>query len=248
MKEERSNNMSQQPHTGTVESLRHLTPTIVELRCRTTPPLEYQAGQYVMVGFPPLGHEETTPYTDNNPTPLFPLALASAPHQPLLEFCVRLDEANSMYPHLQPLKPGDALTLHGPFGDFHYHNPHQHRVVFIATGTGIAPLRAMMRSRDFQNSPPAHTTLLLGVRNANEFLHQDEWQAVHAEVIPVLSQAADPWQGERGWVTDYLQSAPDALFASPCQYYLCGQPDMLQTASTLLHQRGVPADAIFLSQ
>ena len=87
-------------HQGTIVSIRQLTPTVVELECQVEPPLSYQAGQYVMMGFPGAGPDP------QDPPKMFPLALASAPSHPTLTFCIRAREEAFITSFIKDLKVG----------------------------------------------------------------------------------------------------------------------------------------------
>lgn len=233
-----------------VKSVQPLTPTVWKVVCQSTRVFSFRAGQYVMVKF----------FTENDAaseteSPAFALALASSPDEAMLEFCIRLQEGSSISSYVRRLKVGSLLRIQGPFGRFVYDNPERRDVVMIGTGTGIAPLRAMLRSPEFLKNRPAHVAVLLGVRSEDEILYADEWKAYQKDwgessfrFVPILSQATEEWSGFRGRVTAFLETWPEHEFPVGAEYYLCGHREMLQTVSHLLQQRGVPALLIQLSQ
>ncbi len=229
-------------YKGTIVSKRHLTPTAVELECRVEPTLDYQAGQYVMMGFPDLGPDP------QDPPKLYPLALASAPSHPTLTFCIRTREGNSITALLDEVEVGSETHIEGPGGSFLYNNPERHPVVFVATGTGVAPLRSMIRSTPYHDAPPVHSTLVLGLFTEDDILYPEEWGTAVSQFVPVLSDPVEPWDGETGWVTQYLERAPETFFQPEAQYYICGQYEMLGVTKEILMKRGVPENKIYLSQ
>ena len=230
--------MSEQTYQGTIQNVRLLTPTILAIQCESTPTMSYSAGQYVMMSFPssPANPAE-------GPPPEWPIAIASGPSDPSIEFCIRNVEGGSMTAHLGHLQPETTIQMRGPMGNFSYHNPNRQPVVFIATGTGIAPLRSMMRSTEFQSDAP-QTTLLIGAQTEEEIPYMQEWSESTLQITPVLSQAPEEWQGERGWVTDYMKKAPDSWYSPNALYYICGQWDMLNLTKEILQQHGIPNESI----
>lgn len=229
--------MSEQTYEGTLQTVSQVTPTTLSIQCSTSPEISYQAGQHVMLSFP------NSPALSKEKSPEWPIAIASGPSDSNLEFCIRRVEGSAIAEHLAHLQPGQTISMRGPMGDFLYHNPEQKPVVFVATGTGIAPLRSMMRSREFQANRP-DTTLLLGAQTEAEIPYHSEWLESRLRFIPVLSQAPEAWPGERGWVTDYMQKTPQVWADPNALYYLCGQWEMLKLSKEILETCGVPAASI----
>ena len=151
-------------------------------------------------------------------------------------------------------KPGSPLTLdvgapvdiEGPVGRFTFPpDPEERRFVFIAGGTGIAPLRAMLRHA--LHLPHREVGLLYSARTPDEFAFESEFQALaRAGRIElkqtVTREAADAWAGTRGRI------GPDDLAplvhdpATLC--FICGPPPLVENMPRLLETLGVPRHRI----
>jgi ferredoxin-NADP reductase len=149
---------------------------------------------------------------------------------------------------VEGLATGDTLDASGPYGRFCLQDADQNRrYLLIATGTGIAPYRAMLPQieRRIQDKG-THFVLLYGARNEQELLYGDEFEAfahAHPEFgfHPCLSRAgrASPRPNDRrGHVQDVLPEL--ALDPEHDIAYLCGNPDMIDATYTLLKERGMP--------
>lgn len=145
------------------------------------------------------------------------------------------------------LQQGDSLNVSMPAGSFYYHEKDWRPMVFVATGTGIAPLRAILESLlDNEDCPPI--SLYWGMRSEADLYQQAEFEAWSSrlyefEFIPVLSQASAEWQGRTGYVQDAVASDFDDL--SEHAMYLCGSPTMINDARRLFTERGADASFIY---
>ena len=136
-------------------------------------------------------------------------------------------------------KVGDELEVAGPFGSFQLHDHPDRDVLFVATGTGIAPLRAMIHvllEQPFQRS----LTLYWGLRSEEDRYFIDEFQALAHQherfsFSVVLSNAGPQWDGKTGRVTDLIRVIPDV---SDLAVYVCGNRVMVQEVEELLTGKG----------
>jgi NAD(P)H-flavin reductase len=135
---------------------------------------------------------------------------------------------------------GEELPFSGPFGSFHLHDDPERDLLFIGTGTGIAPLWSMIASLlEVSYSQPM--TLLWGLRSESDIYYLEElqrWADRHSNFsfILTLSQPGQNWRGKTGRVTHLLQEFPqvDHLAA-----YVCGNRKMVAEVSALLRNKGV---------
>jgi len=135
---------------------------------------------------------------------------------------------------------GEELPFSGPFGSFHLHDDPERDLLFIGTGTGIAPLWSMIASLlEVSYSQPM--TLLWGLRSESDIYYMEElqrWADRHSNFsfILTLSQPGQNWRGKTGRVTHLLQEFPqvDHLAA-----YVCGNRKMVAEVSALLRNKGV---------
>ncbi|QHJ00153.1 2Fe-2S iron-sulfur cluster binding domain-containing protein [Xylophilus rhododendri] len=138
-------------------------------------------------------------------------------------------------------KAGDLLRLEGPKGSFFLRDVAGLDLVFLATGTGIAPVKAMLEGMADRVTPglPRSVTVLWGGRHAVDLYWQVAAGGVESlEYVPVLSRAGDDWQGARGHVQQaLLDRQPDW---SRTMVYACGSAAMIASASEQLVAAGLP--------
>ena len=144
-------------------------------------------------------------------------------------------------------QPGDVLDVELPQGSFYYHAKDYQPMVFAATGTGFAPIKAILESLlDDEDCPPIH--FYWGMRSEADLYLLDEIAAWAGRLyeftfVPVLSRASDNWSGRRGYVQDAI--AEDFGDLSEHSLYLCGSPSMIQEAKALLALSGAALDKIY---
>jgi CDP-4-dehydro-6-deoxyglucose reductase len=138
-------------------------------------------------------------------------------------------------------KVNDLLRLNGPLGTFFLRDMSDLELIFLATGTGIAPVKAMLES--LINIPTAlmttSVTVFWGGRKPQDFYFDVSKIPVSHIFIPVLSRPAEGWEGAKGYVQDVLLNLkPDLTNAA---VYACGSDAMIQSARTRLLDVGLPA-------
>jgi CDP-4-dehydro-6-deoxyglucose reductase len=145
------------------------------------------------------------------------------------------------------LQPGDALEVELPLGSFRYHAEDYRALAMVATGTGIAPIKAMLEALlDDADCPPV--SLYWGARTEADLYLADtiagwEGRLYDFRFVPVLSQAGDAWQGRRGHVQRaVLEDHPDL---SEHAIYLCGSPAMIGEAKAAFLPRGASPDHLY---
>jgi len=147
------------------------------------------------------------------------------------------------------LKEKEVLRLEGPFGSFYLREDSSKPIVLLASGTGFAPIKAIIEHMQQKNiTRPA--TLYWGGRRPQD-LYLDDWvRAKLADMpqlryVPVISDALpeDHWSGRSGFVhRAVLQDLPDL---SDHQVYACGVPVMVQSAQTDFALAGLPPDEFY---
>ncbi|MCM2280173.1 MAG: FAD-binding oxidoreductase [Oligoflexia bacterium] len=216
---------------------RMLTPTVFELAFETEQPFHFEAGQFISVVIPgagPKGRDLRRAYS-----------IASSPEMKPVELCVKLVEEGPGTHYLYRLKPGDTFKGYAPYGDFVYKTPAGRKVVFVATGTGLAPFRAMVLSERFKATAPGPITALLGVRTEDELLYCDTFEKRDGiRWIPAVSRPKGDWKGFRGRVTDFLRSEGSGIDWAGSDFYLCGNGEMITEMKALLAEKGVAKASI----
>ena len=150
------------------------------------------------------------------------------------------------------LKPGDIVTAIGPFGEFHVKETAR-ELVYLGGGAGMAPLRAHLSYLFETIRTPAHVSFWYGARSLQEMFYQDYFEDI-ARRNPNFSfhvalsepRTEDNWQSHTGFIhevlmREYLDSHPDP---KSIDYFLCGPPVMIQAATVMLKNIGVPAAQI----
>ncbi len=179
-------------------------------------------------------------------------SLANPPHDDaLLELHIR-HVAGGLFTEqvFSTLKERDILRLKGPLGSFFIREDSDKPMIFIAGGTGFAPIKGMLEHA-FSEHTDREMVLYWGVRSLKDLYMADlpqQWQAEHPNFsfIPVLSNPAphDHWQGRTGHVHEAVLA--DFADLSGYQVYACGAPVMVDSArEAFSHTRGLPENEFF---
>ena len=179
-------------------------------------------------------------------------SMANAPHiGPGLELHIRhMPDGRFTDLVFGTMKEKDILRIEGPFGSFFLREDSDKPMVFLASGTGFAPLKALLEHMQHCGITRP-TTLYWGGRRPGD-LYMDDWVQAqlanmpHLRYVPVVSDALpeDQWAGRTGFVhLAVLQDFPDL---SGHQVYACGAPIVVESArSAFSAQAGLPADEFF---
>ncbi len=168
-------------------------------------------------------------------------SMASAPSGNEADFHIRrIPGGRFTDQFLANLQPGDMLEIELPLGAFRFHAEDYRELAFVATGTGIAPIKAMLEALlDDPDCPPV--SLYWGMRTEEDLYLGDtiagwEGRLYEFRYVPVLSRASESWTGRRG----HVQDAVLADFASLAEHsvYLCGSPAMIAQAKAAFAARG----------
>ena len=142
-------------------------------------------------------------------------SIASAAKENRFDLCVNRVEGGFFSNHLADLtelEPGGTVQVHGPHGHFVLHEPVTDSI-FIATGTGIAPMRGYAQWLFPENGPDRSNGkeiwLVYGTRHETEVYYQEEFEALAAKhpnfhYLCTLSRAGESWKGLRGYVQDHV--------------------------------------------
>ncbi len=140
-------------------------------------------------------------------------------------------------------KTNDLLRLNGPLGTFFLRDVAGLDLVFLATGTGIAPVKAMLESLCDLASAPRSVTVLWGGRTPQDIYFDVTNIPGDFSFIPVLSRADEQWSGVRGHVQQALLSVLPAL--GQASVYACGSDAMIRDAQTILTAAGLPTNRFY---
>lgn len=214
-----------------IDGMHRIAPDVLCIRLRLPPSnaFEYLPGQYIEV-IGPGGIRRS-----------YSLATIARTGMPL-ELHVREVAGGVMSDYwFGRARDNDLLRLHGPLGTFVLRDVDGLDLCLLATGTGIAPVKAILESLpslDAMHAPRSVTVLWGGRVETDLYMDIAALPGDH-RFIPVLSRAGDAWTGSRGYVQDVLLALrPDLANAA---VYACGSDAMIHGARDALLQAGLPA-------
>jgi ferredoxin-NADP reductase len=166
-------------------------------------------------------------------------SIASPPNGNRFDLCLNRVRDGHLSPYLFSRHPGDTVEMRGPFGTFVWREPPQDSVL-VATGTGIAPFRAMLPVRLAKDSS-RHITLLFGVRHEHSLLYRGEFEALAREhpnfrFWPTLTRPDSSWTGRTGRVQQHLAEATGSR--RDLDVYICGLREMVDGVRAQLKSSG----------
>jgi CDP-4-dehydro-6-deoxyglucose reductase len=211
---------------------------IVSIKLPANERLQYLAGQYVDLLLKD-GRRRS-------------FSLATPPeHDALLELHVRHVPGGYFSGLLfNEFKGREILRLEGPLGTFFLRDDSDKPVIFVAGGTGFAPIKAVIEHA-LEHGVGRPMVLYWGVRSLRDLYLPHlpgAWQQRHSDLrfIPVLSDplSEDHWSGRTGFVHQAVMA--DFRDLSGYQVYACGGPAMIDAARTdFTTQRGLPENEFF---
>lgn len=187
--------------------------------------LSWQPGQFVSL-VKKIGDDEVTRA----------YSIASAPAGNRFALCANLVPDGRFSPFLFAMEPGDTLHLKGILGTFVLRQPPADSIL-VATGTGIAPFRAMLAEEH-----ASQFTLIFGVRHQSSLLYDDEWRQLAAtrpnfDYRPTLTRPDSDWAGRTGRVHEHvLEALGDRR---DMDIYICGLREMVDELRTRLKVLGI---------
>lgn len=173
-------------------------------------------------------------------------SFASAPGEGnRFELCLNHVPDGQFSEWLFELKPGGAVDMRLPMGTFTLHHP-EREAVFVATGTGIAPFRSMLKAHLSESSP--EITLVFGTRYERGLLYRAEFEEMarscpQFHFRPVLSRPGQEWRGLTGHVQAHLKGV--VLERRSMDVYLCGLKEMVNETRAMLKEMGFDRKQIF---
>lgn len=217
---------------------------------------DFEPGQFVQIGLP---HAEAPEPGARIRVHKRSYSIASSPHVPeSVELCIARVEGGRFTPALWNLRAGDRVWMDPvPRGFFVLGRVSAEKeLVFVATGTGIAPYVSMLR-RWGPGERWRRATIVHGVRLPEELVYRAELEArarrdASFVYLPAVSRApaGSNWSGLSGRVQFALE--PDrfreltgrALDPAHCHVFLCGNPDMIRDVRAELEPRGFKTDTV----
>jgi len=204
----------------TILAKRVLTPATFILRFEKRN-IEFSAGQYLSVGL--AGDAQARDYS-----------IYSAEKDPFIEILVKEVNDGTVSKQLRNCTIGDHLRVSGPKGSFtlNKENISNKKHLFVATGTGISPFHAHIKS-----NPQLDYLLIHGVRYTEEAYEKNEYHPNRY----ISCTSRDKNGNFHGHTTNYLKATK---IDKSCTAYLCGNGDMIYEAFEILTSKGIPVENI----
>ncbi len=227
-----------------VTSIVDLTYDIKQVTLRLKEPAEisYKAGQYIQFQVPEYELTSESVYRA--------YSMASQPSRNNeVELEVRLVPNGICTTYVfEHLEEGDSVTINGPYGDFRLRDTDA-RIIFIAGGSGMAPIKSMLYDMVEKNNP-REAIYFFGARAVRDLFLVDEMNELEKKLpnfkfVPALSEplSEDNWKGETGLITEVLDRHINSV--DNTEAYLCGSPGMIDAAVAVLTKKGISEDRIF---
>jgi CDP-4-dehydro-6-deoxyglucose reductase len=213
-----------------IQSIDKLNDSVIEISLRLPPNsnFAYNSGQYVNITKGQIKRS----YSIAN----------SNKENGLITFFIKNYENGFMSNYwFKEAKINDLLRVEGPLGSFFLRESEVENFIFIATGTGVAPIKAILENicESIKQLKSKNLWLFVGARYEKDlFWNLDELISISKlKYIPVLSKGSEDWSGERGYVQDILirQNIP----LSNSQVYACGSSTMIGAAKKTLIENGL---------
>jgi ferredoxin--NADP+ reductase/benzoate/toluate 1,2-dioxygenase reductase subunit len=184
--------------------------------------MKFKPGQHINLGL--KGSSEHREYS-----------IYSSPDNPSIEVLIKQVDDGLVSQQLKNVKPGDELSVKGPYGFFLTDaKPRQgEKLLFIASGTGIAPFHSFILTY-----PRADYRLVHGIRNINETYEREHYKEGRYFACTSRGNKGD----FNGRITDYLLAG---LEEKADKVYLCGNSSMIYDAMDILRAQGYRHDQLF---
>ena len=151
------------------------------------------------------------------------------------------------------LKPGDKITISGPYGEFFIKEKSEREMVYIGGGAGMAPMRSHLFHLFHTEKTTRKVSFWYGARSKREMFYDDEFIDIKSKfdnfkytVAMSDPQPEDDWNGATGFIhsvllEEYLKNHDDP---TEIEYYMCGPPPMIDAAENMLYSLGVESEMI----
>jgi ring-1,2-phenylacetyl-CoA epoxidase subunit PaaE len=225
--------MAPKTFTSTILANVKATPTVTHIVCTIPEDFSFEPGQFISIIHSVDGKEHRRPYS-----------IASAPNKDEhISVCIKNITEGIMSPTLCNLQVGDTIQILGPLGRFGLQGVED--TVFISTGAGIAPFRAMIPA--LLEKTQKSVTLLAGYRTEEEKLYEEEFQDLvekyeNFSYYTIFSQPTTALAPEKTGRVQQLLTQHITNFGS--RFYICGLWPMIEETKDLLIAKGTPKDNV----
>lgn len=194
-------------------------------------PMEFIAGQYASIIVP--GHKKPAPFS-----------IASSPiHKNQLDFGIEV--IGEVTTAMSLLKPGDQVTMKGPFGEF-IMGPHERKVCFLAGGIGVTPFMSMLRwIRD--THPDKHAVLFYSCKAEDQFMWLEELREMQEScenikiILTCTKEEKEGFSSGRIDETMIREELPDF---DEYVYFTCGPQGLIEAMIALMTSMGISKENV----
>jgi CDP-4-dehydro-6-deoxyglucose reductase len=216
-----------------VDKITLISSNVIELQLRIPPntSFRYLSGQYINI----IKGDYKRSYS-----------IANSNSNSNLVFFIKNYEGGKFSSYLfNEAKINDLLRIEGPIGTFFYRNTPKKNIIFLATGTGIAPVKAILEQFDENNSEVKDKNIYLffGGRLEEDLFWIPNFNTIQVHFIPVLSRSKSDWEGAKGYVQDIVLST--GIDLSDSVLYACGSENMIRDSRILLTNNGLSDDVFY---
>lgn len=213
----------------------------ISLKLIDPPALDFKAGQYIAIEITETkdGHQRL-----NNR----PYSIVSPPEEEdVIKLCANLVPGGPGSTYLHSLEVGEEVPFLYPLGYFTIKDQRaMTSLLFVATGTGIVPIKSMIVHL-LRSGSTRPMTLLWGLRREEDCYYQDEFKVLARQhpsfqYTLTLSQPSPRWEGHRGRVTHRIQD--EIKTVENLEAYLCGNMAMIKEVRSILLEKGLSKKAI----
>ena len=223
--------------TGKVTSITRPASTYIDLVFATEVPLVFEPGQFISIR---VNERDIRSYS-----------LAGKVGDSSYGIIVDVKPGGPGSKFFDTLKVNDTFSFLGPLGKFVF-NPADgaQEILFLATGSGIAPLKAMLE-KAFSLGDTRPMTLYFGLRYTTDIYWDSYFNALqdahpNFKFVLCLSQPDEKWTGVTGHITDLLAVNHPGIAKASC--YLCGNGKMIQEGAELLAKLGMPKERVYFEK
>lgn len=216
-----------------VDKISAISTNVIELQLRIPPQsnFKYLSGQYINI----IRGDYKRSYS-----------IANSNSTSNLVFFIKNYEGGRFSNYLfNEAKINDLLRIEGPIGTFFYRKTSKKNIVFLATGTGIAPVKAMLEQMNENSSDLINKNIYLffGGRTEEDLFWEPKFTNINIVFIPVLSRSKDNWTGAKGYVQDSVLS--NEIDLADSVFYACGSENMIKDSRELVVSNGLLEDAFY---
>jgi ferredoxin-NADP reductase len=221
-------------HEATVVDTYQITPRVRGFRLRVPgQEFDYEPGQHTTIRFESGDDQVVRPYTPTN-----------LPGSDELSLTIKRYDDGLASSYMHQKRPGDTVTI-GPIeGALTLADPARD-VAFLASGTGLTPMMAILRQ--YVREGAGHAHVILGEKREETIIHRETLNELAAnnpnlDVTFVLSDPNWEWTGRIGFVQEHLDELFDDFTGR--DFYVCGVPPMVVQAKERLRELGSPDERI----